>query len=332
MIHNTTGSCSARFSKSAARIHARHQPQGKLLAWMSTVKLQRNTLIGLVASILLAIGKFVVGLLGNSSAIIADAVESFADAIGSLVVLQGLRVAGRAPDENHPYGYGKAEALAALAVGALLMAAAAGIVAEAFREMLTPHAAPAPWTLYVLIAVIVVKEGLFRLVLRGAEEFHSDAARADAWHHRSDAITSAAALLGVAVAVWGPRLLNAPNLVLADEVAALVASGIIFLTAWRLIRPSLRELLDAAAPELANAVACTAAQVEGVSLIEKVHARKSGRAYHVDMHMHVPGEMGVQAAHALSGKVKAVVMDRHPNVKNVLIHIEPAEPAPPTQP
>ena len=294
---------------------------------MSPSKLKRNTLIGLAVSILLAIGKFIVGVVGNSSAIIADAVESFADAIGSLVVLQGIRVAHRAPDMDHPYGYGKAEALAALGVGAILMLAAIAIVVEAFRDMMTPHNAPAPWTLYVLIAVILVKEFLFRLVLHGAEEFESDAARADAWHHRADAITSAAALVGVAIAIWGPKLLHAPDLVLADEAAAMIASGIIFLTAWRLIRPSLWELLDGVHHDLAADVAKTAAQVEGVSLIEKVHARKSGGGYHVDMHMHVPGDMGVQAAHSLSGKVKATVMARHKSVRNVLIHIEPEMPS-----
>ena len=173
--------------------------------------LQRNTAIGLVASLVLAGGKLLAGLLGNSSALIADAVESLADSVGSLIVWQGLRVAKRPPDDAHPYGYGRAEALAALSVGAMLVIAAVVIVTKAFDEILTPHAAPAPWTLAVLVGVIVVKEILFRIVLRGADLLESDAARADAWHHRSDAITSAAAFIGVTVAIWGPSLLNAPH-------------------------------------------------------------------------------------------------------------------------
>mgnify|MGYP000605879891 CR=1 FL=1 len=292
---------------------------------MSVDQVQRNTVIGLAASVLLAGGKFIAGVLGNSSAMVADGVESLADTVGSIVVWQGVRVASRPPDTDHPYGYGKAEAVAAFSVGALLLVAAVVIVAKAFRDMLTPHEAPAAWTLIVLVGVIAAKEVLFRLVLRGATAFESDAARADAWHHRSDAITSAAAFIGVTVAIWGPGLFNAPRLVFADEAAAMIASGIILFTGVRLMRPSLRELLDATAPELAARVRATAAQVEGVRLVEKVLARKSGRGYLIDMHLHVAPDLTVHAAHALSGKVKAFVREQHRNVGHVLIHIEPDE-------
>lgn len=292
---------------------------------MSISRLQRNTLIGLGVSVLLASGKFIAGVVGHSSALVADGVESLSDAVGSIVVWQGIRVASREPDVEHPYGYGRAETLAALCVGALLVAAALFIVIRAFEEMLTPHAAPEAWTLAALAGVIVTKELLFRVVLRGADQFESDAARADAWHHRSDAITSAAAFIGVSVAIWGPGMFNAPRLMLADEAAAMIASGIILLTAFRLIQPSLAELLDAAAPELAERVRATASQVEGVRLVEKVHARKSGRGYLVDMHLHVPPELSISAAHALSGKVKATVREKHGNVQHVLIHVEPDE-------
>jgi cation diffusion facilitator family transporter len=287
--------------------------------------LQRNTVIGLAASLVLSGGKFIAGVLGHSSALVADGVESFADTVGSIIVWQGLRVANRPADEKHPYGYGKAEAVAAFCVGALLLLAATVIVVKAFQEILTPHHAPAAWTLIVLVGVIVVKEGLFRFVLRGADMFASDAARADAWHHRADAVTSAAAFVGITIAIWGPRLFHSPRLVLADEVAAMVASGIILFTGLRLMMPSLRELLDATAPDLAEKVRATASQVEGVRLIEKLHARKSGRGYLIDMHLHVAPDMDVRAAHALAGKVKAHVREQHPNVQHVLIHIEPDE-------
>lgn len=292
---------------------------------MSSGQLKRNTLIGLVVSLLLAVGKFIAGVLGHSSALIADAVESAADTIGSIVVWQAFRVASREPDEDHPYGYGRAETMAALAVGALLVIAAAYIVVRAFGEILTPHAAPEPWTLLVLVGVIIAKELLFRIVLRGAEELRSDAARADAWHHRSDAITSAAALVGVSVAIWGPRLLDMPNLVLADEVAAILASGVILLTGIRLMRPAIRELLDATSAPLVAAVRATAAGVDGVRLVEKLHARKSGRGYLVDMHLHVDPTLDVRTAHSLAGKVKATVKAAHPEVVHVLIHVEPDE-------
>jgi len=294
---------------------------------MSSVNLQRNTIIGLVASLLLACGKLMAGIFGHSSALIADAIESLGDTIGSLVVWQGIRVAERPPDKDHPYGYGKAEAIAAFSVGVILLVAAAVIIVKAFEDILTPHHAPKPWTLIVLVGVIAVKEGLFRLVLRGAQQFESDAAKADAWHHRADAITSAAAFIGVSVAIWGPGLVGVPELVLADEVAAMIGSGIIILTAVSLMRPSLRELLDAAPGDLAERVVLTASAIEGVRLVEKVHARKSGRGYLVDMHLHVAPDMAVRDAHALSGKVKAIVKQAHTGIHNVLIHIEPDEQA-----
>lgn len=292
---------------------------------MSTTHLQRNTLIGLAVSVLLAGVKFLAGIVGHSSALVADGVESLSDVVGSILVWQGFRVASREPDAGHPYGYGRAETLAAFCVGVLLVVAAVFIVVRAFEEIMTPHAAPAAWTLAVLAGVIIAKELLFRVILRGADQFESDAARADAWHHRSDAITSAAAFIGVSVAIWGPGIFDSPRLVLADEAAAMIASGIILLTALRLIRPSLRELLDASAPELAEKIRVTAAQVEGVRLVEKVHARKSGRGYLVDMHLHVPPELSISAAHSLAGKVKAIIRSAHPSVQHVLIHVEPDE-------
>jgi cation diffusion facilitator family transporter len=193
------------------------------------------------------------------------------------------------------------------------------------HDIITPHGAPAPWTLIVFGFVIALKIMLSRFVMRGAKAFESSAAHADAVHHRADAISSFAAFIGVAIAIWGTRLFNAPGLVLADEVAAVIGSGIIVFTGVSLIRPSLRELLDASAPELAEKVRVTAAEVEGVRLVEKVHARKSGRGYHIDMHLHVAPDMAVLAAHSLSGKVKAHIRDVHPSIQQVLIHIEPDE-------
>jgi divalent metal cation (Fe/Co/Zn/Cd) transporter len=269
---------------------------------MSRSTLQRNTIVGLIASIVLAVVKLSAGLMGQSSALVADAVESLADTIGSILVWQALRVASKPPDASHPYGYGKAEAVAALAVGGLLVAAAVLIVGEAFHEILIPHAPPAPWTLIVLVTVIAVKELLFRFVMHGADEFQSDAARADAWHHRSDAITSAAAFIGVSVAIWGPALFNLPELV-----------------------PALFELLDAVSHEMADKVMQVAMSVDGVRHVEKVFVRKSGSGFHVDMHLQVDPELTVRVGHAIAGKVKATIKSEVAAVTGVLIHIEPAQ-------
>lgn len=295
---------------------------------MSKSALQRNTIIGLVASLCLVVVKLLAGVFGRSSALVADAVESLADTLGSILVWQALRVAARPPDASHPYGYGKAEAVAALSVGGMLAVAALFIVGKAFHEIIVPHEAPAAWTLLVLVIVIGSKELLFRFVMRTAQEFDSAAARADAWHHRSDAITSVAAFVGVSIAVWGPAWTGIEALVLADEAAAILASGVILITARGLIEPALAELLDASSDEMATRIQQIAEQVAGVYRVEKVYVRKSGNRFHVDMHLHVAPESTVNVAHALGGKVKATLRAAEPNLVDVLIHIEPADQVP----
>lgn len=284
----------------------------------------KTTLLGLLVSVVLACGKLAGGILGNSSALVADAIESYADSASSLVVLAGLRVARKPPDDDHPYGHGKAEAVSALVVCVLLLVAAGVIIVEATKQMFTPHGPPQWWTLLVLLAVVVIKEGLFRFVIKVADAEHSTAVEADAWHHRADAITSVAAFIGVTLAIWGPGWFGSPRFVIADEVAALCASGVIVYTALRLLHGPLHELLDAAPAELLNDVRRVAAGVAGVRDVEKVLGRKSGKHYLIDMHLHVDGTMNVAEAHALGGKVKAVIRAELPRVRDVLIHLEPA--------
>ncbi|MFN9117439.1 MAG: cation diffusion facilitator family transporter, partial [Gemmatimonas sp.] len=188
----------------------------------SSASSQRLAQLGLVVNALLAVVKLVAGLLGNAYALVADAIESSTDMIGSLVVWSGLRIASRDPDERYPFGYGRAEALAGAVVAALMLGAAIGIAIEAAQEIRTPHHAPAPWTLGVLALVIVVKEILAKRVLAASEASGSTAVAADAWHHRADAITSAAAFIGIAVAIIG-----GPGWEPADDWAALVAAAVI---------------------------------------------------------------------------------------------------------
>lgn len=287
-------------------------------------KALRITVVGLLASIGLATVKLIGGIVGNSSALVADAIESFADSASSLVVLQGIRVARKPPDEDHPYGHGKAEAVSALIVCVLLLVAAGFIAVESAQQILTPHGPPKAWTLIVLGGVVLVKEVLFRVVGRVAEMEESNAAHADAWHHRADAITSVAAFVGVTLAIWGPGWFGSPRLVYADEVAAIVASGIIVYTALRLLHDPLHELLDAAPPDLLEEIRTVAASVEGVRGVEKVLARKSGPKYLVDMHLHVDASITIREAHAIGGRVRATVRRRVQRVRDVLTHVEPA--------
>lgn len=283
---------------------------------------------GLAVNVFLAMAKLLAGVVGHSYALIADAVESLTDILGSLIVVGGLRYAVRPADHNHPYGHGKAEALAALAVAAILFVAGIGIGVQAVREAMVAHPAPAAFTLWVLLGVIVIKETIFQVARAQAQKSGSSAVLADAWHHRSDAITSLAALIGIALALWG-----GPRWIVADEVAAVVAAVVILVNAVLIAQGPLHELLDAAPDQLIAKVRAVAEGVEGVEGVEKVLARKSGPWYLVDMHLHVDAEMPVRAAHALGGLVKARIREKVPSVRDVLMHIEPArEAGPPPNP
>ncbi|MBS0196081.1 MAG: cation transporter [Planctomycetes bacterium] len=284
----------------------------------------RLAIIGMLANVLLAIVKLVAGLVGHAYALVADAVESLADIIGSAVIWGGLRVAALPPSERHPYGYGKAEPLAGLAVACIIASAGIGIAVKAVNEIITPHHAPAPFTLGVLLGVIVVKEVLFRVVRRAAKRTGSNAVAADAVHHRADAITSVAAGIGIGVA-----LIGGPGWEPADDWAALVAAAIIIWNAWSIAKPSLRELLDAQAPAVSMEAARVAAGVAGVRRVEKSRARKSGMGEWIDMHVWVDPAMSVRAAHGVAHAVKDAVKAALPTVRDVLIHVEPdADPHP----
>ena len=283
---------------------------------------QRLAQIGLAINAVLAVVKLVAGLLGNAYALVADAIESGTDMVGSLVVWSGLRIASRDPDERYPFGYGRAEALAGAVVALLMLGAAAGIAIESIREIRTPHRAPAPWTLAVLALVIVVKEVLAKKVLQAGAAHGSVAVAADGWHHRADAITSGAAFVGITFAVVG-----GPGWEVADDWAALVAAGIIVINGGLLIRTALSDLMDRApAPVIHDTIAAAAMGTSGVQAIEKLKIRKTGTAYYVDIHVQAEPTMSLHEAHILSGRVKTAIRHRVPAAAGVLIHMEPYEP------
>ncbi|HEY0930702.1 MAG TPA: cation diffusion facilitator family transporter [Gemmatimonas sp.] len=284
---------------------------------------QRLVQLGMVVNAVLAVVKLVAGLLGNAYALVADAIESSIDMVGSLVVWGGLRIASRDPDERYPFGYGRAEAIAGAVVGALMLGAAAGIAIEAISEIRTPHDAPAPWTLGVLVLVIVIKELLAKRVMRASEATGSVAVAADAWHHRSDAITSAAAFIGISVA-----LIGGPGWEPADDWAALVAAAVITVNAVLLFRTAAHDLMDGApARTMHQEVERAALGTSGVLAIEKLKIRKSGTAFYVDIHVQADPTMSLHDAHILSGRVKASIRTCVPTAAGVLIHMEPYEPA-----
>jgi cation diffusion facilitator family transporter len=279
----------------------------------------RSAQAGLLTNAGLALIKMTAGVLGHSYALIADAIESTADIFSSLIVWGGLRISARAPDEEYPFGYGKAESLAATIVSLMLLGAAILIAAQATVEIRTPHHAPAAFTLAVLVLVIVVKEILFRKVFTVGVEVGSTAVRADAWHHRSDAITSAAAFVGISIAVIG-----GPGWQTADDWAAITAAGVIFFNGIRILRPALGDLMDRA-PEasLMTQVAQAATSTEGVNAIEKLRMRKVGMGYFVDIHVQADPRLSLHEAHILSGRVKSAIRSAVPSVNGVLVHMEP---------
>ena len=239
----------------------------------------RSTLIGIFTNLILALIKGITGAVGNSYALIADAIESLSDVITSIVVYSGLRIAAKPPDDNHPYGHGKAEPMTAAVVSIALFIAAAVIIIQSINEIITPHKAPATFTLYVLAGVIFIKEGLFRFVFKVGENIESGAVKSDAWHHRSDAITSAAVFVGISIALVGGDGYES-----ADDWSALIASFIIIFNAYRLFQPAVKELMDSSpSPEIENKIRTNALLVDGVIALDKCRIRKMGFDYYVDL-------------------------------------------------
>jgi len=268
---------------------------------------------------LLAVVKFVTGMLGNSFALIADAIESTADIFASFLVLVGLRYASRPADENHPYGHGKAEPLITFVVVLFLVISAFVIVMESINHIRTPHKVPAPYTLIVLGIIIAIKELFYRFVKKRGKETGSTALVADAWHHRSDAITSLTAFAGIAVA-----LIFGEGYETADDWAALVAAGFIIYNAYRIFRPALGEIMDEHQyDDLVGKIRDSSLAGPGVLDTEKCYIRKLGMVYHVDLHAIVDGAISVRSGHAIAHQLKDHLMNEFPEISDVLIHIEP---------
>lgn len=279
----------------------------------------RSAQISMIANAVLALVKLVAGVVGNSYALIADAVESSADIFSSLIVWGGLRIASRDPDDDYPFGYGKAETVASATVSLMLLGAAIGIGIEALREIRTPHHAPAPWTLVVLVAVMLVKTALGRRIGAVGAEVGSTAVKADAWHHFSDAITSAAAFIGISIAVW-----KGPGWESADDYGALVASVVIAYNGVAMLRTSLRDLMDRhPGADITEPVRRIAEAVPGVAAIEKLLVRRAGISFHVEIHVQADPTMPLAEAHALGGIVKSAIRTSQSRVRGVLVHMEP---------
>jgi len=280
----------------------------------------RVALAGMLVNFVLAVTKITTGLLGNSYVLIADGIESALDIAGSAVIWGGLKFAARPPDATHPYGHGKAEPMAAGVVAAGVIIAAIGLAIQSVREIFTPHHGPAPFTLIVLIIVIVVKEFLFRSVIRLGKNVESTAVQTDAWHHRSDALTSAAAFIGISIALLGGEGWQS-----ADDWAALFACSIIAANGYRLLFPALHEMMDTAPRgEIVALIQRAASSVPGVLEVEKCLVRKMGLSFYVDLHIGVEGGISVREGHHIAHLVKDAIKQSEARIADVLVHVEPA--------
>jgi cation diffusion facilitator family transporter len=282
----------------------------------------RTVIFSMVSSVFLAAIKFLTGIFGNSYALIADGIESVVDVFSSILVLVGLKYAERPADENHPYGHGKAEPLITFLVVVFLVISAATIAWQAISNIQMPHELPKPFTLIVLGAIIIWKEISFQIVNNRSKKLKSSALKAEAWHHRSDAITSVAAFIGISIAIYGGK-----GYEVADDYAALVAVAFILYNCYQIFRPALGEVMDEDIySDLTEKIRLISVHVKGVKDTEKCFIRKAGMKYHVDLHAIVDGEISVTEGHHISHQLKDRLCEEIPELGNVLIHVEPFVP------
>ncbi|MEO5906917.1 MAG: cation diffusion facilitator family transporter [Saprospiraceae bacterium] len=281
----------------------------------------RTTYFSIVGNTAVATIKGLAGFYGNSYALIADAIESVTDIFSSFLVLVGIKYANRPADNNHPYGHGRAEPLITFLVVGFLITSATIIAYESIRNIGTPHELPKFWTLLVLAPLIIWKEISFRLVMKKAKETNSSSLKADAWHHRSDAITSVAAFVGISIALCFGKGYES-----ADDWAALFASGFILYNSYLIFRPALGEIMDEHLyDDLVEEIRKVSLTVDGIVGTEKCFIRKAGMKYHVDLHAIVNKNISVKEGHSLAHDLKNTLQNEIPQLGYILIHIEPNE-------
>jgi cation diffusion facilitator family transporter len=279
----------------------------------------RLVLRGLALNMVLAAVKFAGGVFGHTYALIADAAESMLDVLSSLLVWAGFRVAAHPPDADHPYGHGKAEPLSGLVVAGMIFLMAGWVATHALHEIVSPHQAPAWWTLIVLAGVIVTKTWFSRRLGIAGKQAGSTALGIEALHHWSDAMTSGAAFIGISIALWA-----GPGWETADDWAALFACVIIAFNGLGMFTQALGDVMDTAAPKnFEQEIRSLALAVPGVQALDKVRARKSGLSHLVDIQVRVDSDLTVRAGHEIAHAVKDALIGSPLAISDVTVHIEP---------
>lgn len=280
---------------------------------------QKTILLGTSISLLLVIAKGIAGITGHSYALIADALESLSDVVGSLVVWMVVKYASRPPDSEHPYGHGRAETLVIFVVVAILMSTAGYISYQSIHNIRTPHQMPSDFTLIVLLIVIAFKEMMYRITIRRSKKTGSSALRAEAIHHRSDAITSIVAFIGISIAIF-----MGPGYEAADDWAALVTAIVILYNCYLIFKPAWGEMMDEQThQDLVEMVKKLSLTVEGVEGTEKSYIRKAGMNYLVDLHIEVDGNISVFHGHEIAHKVEHLLKTSGLGITYVSVHVEP---------
>lgn len=284
-------------------------------------KAVRTTYFSIASSFCLALIKWLAGFFGNSFALIADAIESTTDIFSSFLVLLGIKYSKRPADDTHPYGHGRIEPLVTFIVVIFLVISATVIAYQSIINLRTPHDPPEKWTLIVLFFIILWKEGSYQYVMRKSRLLNSTSLRADAWHHRSDAITSVAAFIGISIAIWFGEGYES-----ADDWAALFASILILYNCYHIFRPALGEIMDENLfEEIVELVKVRSMEVNGVLATEKCFVRKIGMNYLVDLHAVVDAQISVKEGHDIAHALKDHLIEKIDGVANVFVHVEPYE-------
>jgi cation diffusion facilitator family transporter len=274
---------------------------------------------GIGVSAGLAIANIVVGLLAGSSSVLAIGLEFAGDVLASGIVLLGMRAAARPADENHPYGHGRFETLAAFLVGIILVVAGVGISYGSLQALGGRHAPPGGSAIAALVVAIALRGIMSVLKFRVGRAAGSPALVADAWNDSVDILSAAGALTAVALATYDPVRFLA-----ADHYGGFAVGLIVVFTGGRVLRDASLELADTMPPvTVTDEIRQVAGRVPGVAAVEKLYARKTGLQYHVDLHIEVDPEMSVRHSHAIAMLVRATVTRELPRVADVLVHVEP---------
>jgi cation diffusion facilitator family transporter len=277
--------------------------------------------VGLIVNLVLALFKLAAGLAGHSQAVVADAAHSFTDIATDIALVLGVRYWTAPADEGHPHGHGRVETVVTVFIGLMVAGAAIGIGWDAVRSFGRPSVPPSTIALVAAVASIVIKEALFRWTKRVGVEAGSAAVKANAWHHRTDALSSVPVAAAVAVSMIDHRL------AVVDRIAALVVAIFILHAAFRIIRPAIDQLVDAGAPRSHRAqLERLALQVDGVLAAHALRTRYIGSELAVDLHVEVDPDLSVRDGFTIARDVKTALLRHGPEVADVVVQIEPKQP------